>query len=97
MKMLLGRAGPPVQDLWLFADCSGERFATSMNPDRSDAWEQSVFHEEGTGRALPSFRPMRATPLCDGRSYVLLKQSMDSSKYERYFVDSVNFLIVSSN
>ena len=38
-----GRAGPPVQDLWLFADCKGERFATSKSPDRSDAWEQSVY------------------------------------------------------
>ena len=32
-----GRAGPPVIDLWLFADCAGERFATSKNPDRTDS------------------------------------------------------------
>ena len=32
-----GRAGPPVTDLWLFADCAGMRFATSKNSDRSDS------------------------------------------------------------
>ena len=45
-----GRAGPPVADVWLFADCTGERFASSSHADRSDAWEQSVFLEDGSPR-----------------------------------------------
>ena len=57
-----GRAGPPVQDLWLFADCSGERFATSKNPDRSNAWEQSVFHEEGDWKGTPKFQTYAGNP-----------------------------------
>ena len=43
-----GRAGPPVQDLWLFADCACERFATSLQPTRSNAWEQDVFYGIGS-------------------------------------------------
>ena len=45
-----GRAGPPVADVWLFADCKGEKFASSSHADRSDAWEQSVFLEDGSPR-----------------------------------------------
>ena len=45
-----GRAGPPVADVWLFADCKGEQFASSSHADRSDAWEQSVFLEDGSPR-----------------------------------------------
>jgi len=41
------RAGPPVQDLWLFANCSAGRFASSINADRSDGWERSAFYENG--------------------------------------------------
>ena len=41
------RAGPPVQDLWLFANCSDGRFASSINADRSDGWERSAFYENG--------------------------------------------------
>ena len=55
------------------------------------------FMKKGTGRALPSSRPMRATPLRDGRSCVLLRQSKGSSKYGTCFVDSVNYLTISSN
>ena len=47
---------PPIKDLWLFADCPGKRFASSKNPDRSDAWEQSVFHEEGAWKGTPKFQ-----------------------------------------
>ena len=45
-----GRAGSPVADVWLFADCKGEQFASSSHADRSDAWEQSVFLEDGSPR-----------------------------------------------
>ena len=57
-----GRAGPPVQDLWLFADCAGKRFASSRNPDRSDAWEQTVFHEGGDLKGTPKFQTVYAAP-----------------------------------
>jgi len=57
-----GRAGPPVQDLWLFADCSGERFATSKNPDRGDAWEQDVFYREGPWAGEPKFQTAAGNP-----------------------------------
>lgn len=57
-----GRAGPPVQTLWLFADCNGERFATSKNPDRSDAWEQSVYYEEGEWKGTPKYQTVSGNP-----------------------------------
>tara|TARA_B100000609_G_C17122728_1_gene385879 strand:- start:423 stop:908 length:486 start_codon:yes stop_codon:yes gene_type:complete len=57
-----GRAGPPVQDLWLFADCKGERFATSNNPDRSDAWEQDVFYREGASAGEPKIQTVAGNP-----------------------------------
>ena len=38
-----GRAGPPVADVWLFADCKGEQFASSSRADRSDVWIQDVY------------------------------------------------------
>lgn len=53
---------PPIKDLWLFADCPGKRFASSRNPDRSDAWEQSVFHEEGDWKGTPKFQTVYAAP-----------------------------------
>ena len=53
---------PPIKDLWLFADCPGKRFASSRNPDRSDAWEQSVFHEEGAWKGTPKFQSVYAAP-----------------------------------
>ena len=53
---------PPIKDLWLFADCPGKRFASSRNPDRSDAWEQSVFHEEGDWKGTPKFQSVYAAP-----------------------------------
>ena len=65
-----GRAGPPVQDLWLFANCSGERFATSKNPDRTNSWEQDVFYREGPSAGEPKFQTvagnsfMRWAKLC---------------------------------
>ena len=57
-----GRAGPPVLDLWLFADCFGERFATSKNPDRSDAWEQDVFYREGPWAGEPKYQTVHGNP-----------------------------------
>ena len=57
-----GRAGPPVIDLWLFADCSGERFAASKNPDRSDAWEQDVFYREGEFAGYPKYQTVHGNP-----------------------------------
>ena len=57
-----GRAGPPVQDLWLFANCPRERFATSKNPDRSDAWEQSVYYEEGEWKGTPKYQTVHGNP-----------------------------------
>ena len=57
-----GRAGPPVQDLWLFANCPRERFATSRNRDRSDAWEQDVFYREGPSAGEPKFQTVAGNP-----------------------------------
>ena len=57
-----GRAGRPVVDLWLFADCKGEWFATSDNPDRSDAWEQDVFYGEGDWAGEPKFQTVHGNP-----------------------------------
>ena len=57
-----GRAGPPVQDLWLFADCKGERFATSKNPDRTNSWEQDVFYREGPSAGEPKFQTVAGNP-----------------------------------
>ena len=57
-----GRAGPPVQDLWLFANCSEERFATSKYPDRRNSWEQSVFHEKGDFKGTPKFQTYAGNP-----------------------------------
>ena len=57
-----GRAGPPVIDLWLFADCAGERFATSKNPDRTNSWEQDVFHREGDIAGQPKYQTIYETP-----------------------------------
>ena len=49
------RASPLVQDLWLFADCPGERFATSRNTCRTDSWEKDVFYREGPWTGEPKF------------------------------------------
>lgn len=63
-----GRESPPVQELWLFAYCDGERFATSKNPDalirgnRMCSIGRDLWHEN------QSSRPLLETPLCDGRS-----------------------------
>ena len=57
-----GRAGPPVQELWLFADCAGERFATSLQPTRSDAWEQDVFYTGGLAAGEPKFQAVHGNP-----------------------------------
>ena len=57
-----GRAGPPVQELWLFGNCSEERFATSTNPDRSDAWEQDVFYREGEFAGYPKYQTVHGNP-----------------------------------
>ena len=53
---------PSIKDLWLFADCPGKPFASSRNPDRSDAWEQSVFHEEGDWKGTPKSQNVYAAP-----------------------------------
>ena len=89
-----GRAGPPVQDLWLFADCSGERFATSKNPDRSDAWEQSVFHEGGDWKGTPKFQTyagnpfMRWAKLCPAEAVDGQQQIREIFRGFRKFFDS---------
>ena len=57
-----GRVGPPVADVWLFADCAGERFATSLLPTRSDAWEQDVFYREGPSAGEPKFQTVHGNP-----------------------------------
>ena len=57
-----GRVGPPVTELWLFAHCAGERFATSKNPDRSNAWEQDVFHREGEIAGQPKYQTVYGNP-----------------------------------
>ena len=57
-----GRAGPAEQDLWLFADCSGARFASSSKADRSAAWEQNVFYEEGEWKGTPKFQTVHGNP-----------------------------------
>ena len=57
-----GRAGPPVIDLWLFADCAGERFATSKNPYRTDSWEQDVFYRDGYVAGQPKFQTVAGNP-----------------------------------
>ena len=79
-----GRAGPPVQDLWLFADCKGERFATSKNPDRSDAWEQSVYYEEGEWEGTPKYQTVHGNPfmrwakLCPAEGKRLIQKQQQS-------------------
>ena len=57
-----GRGEPPVQRLWLFADCPGGRFATSWNSDRSDSREQHVFHEDGKWKGDPKFQTVYGNP-----------------------------------
>ena len=57
-----GRAGPADQDLWLFADCSGARFASSSTAYRSEAWEQNVFYEEGEWKGTPKFQTVHGNP-----------------------------------
>ena len=57
-----GRAGPPVQNLWLFADCRGERFASSTNSDRTNSWEQDVFYREGEFAEHPKYQTVHGNP-----------------------------------
>ena len=57
-----GRGGLPVIDLWLFADCSGERFSSSQNADRSNAREQDVFYREGPSAGEPKFQTYAGNP-----------------------------------
>ena len=57
-----GRAGPAEQELWLFADCSGARFASSSMADRSEGWEQNVFYEEGDWKGTPKFQTVHGNP-----------------------------------
>ena len=57
-----GRAGPPVTDIWLFADCAGERFSTSKNADRTDSWEQDVFYREGDVAGKPKYQTVHGNP-----------------------------------
>ena len=53
-----GRAGTPVADVWLFADCKGRRFASNSRSDLSDARIKSVFHEDGS----PKFQTVYGNP-----------------------------------
>ena len=57
-----GRAGPPLQEVWLFADCKGEKFARGIEEDRSDASEQNVFHQEGEWKGTPAFQTYLGNP-----------------------------------
>ena len=57
-----GRAGPPVADVWLFADCKGEQFASSSRPNRSDAWTQDVYWREGDAAGEPKFQTVAGNP-----------------------------------
>jgi hypothetical protein len=92
-----GRAGPPVQDLWLFADCPGKRFATSKNPDRSDAWEQSVFHEEGDWKGTPKFQTYTGNPFMRWAQLFPVEAVEGKQQIRVIFVDSVKHLTISSN
>ena len=47
----------------MFADCRGKRFASSRNTNRSDASEQSVFHEKGEWKGTPKFQTVYAAPI----------------------------------
>ena len=84
-----GRAGPPVQDLWLFADCAGERFATSQYADRSDAWEQDVFYRDGPYAGEPKFQTVHGNPfmrwakLCPAEAVEGQKRIRDKIRYFR--------------
>lgn len=72
-----GRAGPPFQDLWLFANCPGERFATSKNPDRSDAPGTGCVLKRRGVRWIPEISDGSWKPLCEiGRSYARWKQGI---------------------
>ncbi len=75
------RCGPAESEIWLFADCAGEKFATSSNADRSDSWEQDVFYREGDWKGQPKFQTVHGNPfmrwakLCpaesaEGREYI---------------------------
>ena len=57
-----GRAGPPVADVWLFADCKGEQFASSLRADRSDSWIQDVYWREGSAAGEPKFQTVAGNP-----------------------------------
>lgn len=57
-----GRAGPPVTDVWLFADCTGEQFASSLRADRSDAWTQDVYRRDGDEAGEPKFQSVAGNP-----------------------------------
>ena len=46
----------------MFADCKGERFATSKNPDRTNSWEQDVFYREGPSAGEPKFQTVAGNP-----------------------------------
>ena len=90
-----GRAGPPVQDLWLFADCPGERFAISKNRDRTNSWEGCVL-PGGTISRRTQVPDRYRESLYDGRLGVLQKQSKDSSRYETCSVDYAKHLRTSN-
>ncbi len=57
-----GRAGSPTTDVWLFADCKGEQFASSLRPDRSDALTQDVYWREGDAAGEPKFQTVAGNP-----------------------------------
>ena len=57
-----GRAGPPIADVWLFADCKGEQFASSSHADRSEAWTQDVYWREGDAAGEPKFQTVVGNP-----------------------------------
>ena len=89
-----GRAGLPVQTLWLFADCKGERFATSKNPDRSDAWEQSVYYEDGDGMGSRKIQTVHGNPfmrwamLCPVEARLGEQEIRDIHRSIQYFLEN---------
>ena len=56
-----GRAGPPVADVWLFADCKGER-SLAVRVLSVDAWTQDVYWREGNAAGEPKFQTVAGNP-----------------------------------
>ena len=79
------RAGPPVQTLWLFADCKGTVcHQQEPRPKRCLGTKRLL---RGRGRELPSTRRCMGIHLCGGRSYVHLSQK-GQQQIETYIAPS---------